>query len=152
MERKKRTPWWQRIHDAIVYLHQHHLFIEDNLYSFSGRAMSHPLVRRRLIDDNAVFPLGRCCEGGNSQHRANLDLLEKVEEAAEKLRSKGRPIDPHLHRRTLYILNPERLDEINRQLLLQKPHFSAKMNRAHQLTLDFSENDQAEQTFNWSDH
>lgn len=152
MERKKRTPWWQRISNAIVYLNNRHLLIDGNFYSFSGGAISHPLVRRRLIDDNAVFPLGRCCEGGNNQHRANLDLLEKVEEAEKKLKSRGRPADPHLHRRTLYLLYPERLDEINRQLLLQKPRFSAKMNQAHQLRLDFSENDQTEPAFNWSDY
>ncbi len=108
-----------------------------------------PLVRRRLVDDNAITPLGRCCEGGDSQLRINSDLLDQIEQAIVELAGKGRPIDRYPHNRTLFRLDTDRLDEISGQLQWQEPRFSACRDHAGQLNLDSSENEGRPPDFNW---
>ncbi|TSC90778.1 MAG: hypothetical protein CEN92_379 [Candidatus Berkelbacteria bacterium Licking1014_96] len=148
MERKKRTSWQERMQKAILYLHEHHLAIDDNLYSFSGKAVG-TLVRQRLVKDNAIIPVGRCCEGGKSQLRVSPDLLDKVEEALERLKGKGRPIDRHLHDRTLFRLEPDRLDELSGQLEWEEPHFSAREDHTGRVSLDPDENKGREPDLTW---
>lgn len=148
MERKKRTSWQERICEAIRHLHEQHLLVDDKLYSFSGKVMS-PLIRRRLIKDNAIIPLGRCCEGGKSQLRVSPELLDKIEESLEQLKGKGQPIVRHLYNRTLSRLEPGRLNKLNSQLKWEEPRFSARRDHTGRLSLDPNVDGWPKPDFNW---
>jgi len=121
------------MNSAMSHLFEHRFRHNGQLYSVSGGEMSNPPVRCRLVADNAVIPLGRL-----------WSRTDELQTARAKM-----PTDRYLACRILYRLKTKRLDEINRQLLMQKPKFSAKRSHTGQLVLDFGENEGIRPDFDW---
>ncbi|MDH4359030.1 MAG: hypothetical protein OEV37_03820 [Candidatus Berkelbacteria bacterium] len=116
--------------EAMLLLHQRAVKIAEtngstSYYSLSGGEASNRLVRRQLIADGVIVPLGRLCTG--FPHPSIQRALETKNEG-----------DPHIHRRSVYRINAERADEVHHQLLLQKPRFASRMRRG-QLVLELRE-------------
>ena len=124
---------------AIKHLHDFRFEFQGKLYSISGGPMSHSLVRKRLIEDGCVVCLGKvgknpACRGKRTLRRAASNHL---------------PRDRYLACRTLYWLDSDRLDKINRNLAWEKPKFASQKRRTGQMALQFE--DEVIPDFHWHD-
>ena len=135
----RRAPWWERLAEALKYVYENHVRYDGRALSLSGGPLGNRLVRRELVATGAITPLFR------------LYSDEGVRLAFNKARGEKGLSPPH-HFQVAYELDPDRVDAVRRQLLMQKPRSRVVWRRLRDqvgLALEFEEGVQPD--FRWDE-
>lgn len=119
--------WAERIAKAIQHLRRYCFSWEEESYSLSGRGMSHYPVVLALQEWGGITLIGRICD---LKPTYKIGLRGEVRRLLRR-HSLGQP-----QLRYIYLLDPERLDQIGRWVAVNPPLVLRRVRSKNRIVLD----------------